>query len=302
MRRLCLFAALLALTACGPSKKEYDTALTESKTMAAEKDSLLTEVLENTKLVNDLNTELAKATSVGVSPVVAGESPASQKAEERQILLGKVREVVARLSETEANLAKSKARVQAVSAKDTKLIAQIEEYQKAISDLKTSMEQQEETFQAIIEDQRGEIAALGTQLDTVRSTVNTLGMEKVALKDTVTTLTRYKNTVYYVSGTKDELLQKGVIVSEGHKFLFFGSKTIAPARNLSPEAFTALDKIQDSVIALPKTDREYQIISRQSLDFLSAGLAKDGKLTGALHIASPEQFWSPSKYLILVED
>jgi hypothetical protein len=31
-------------------------------------------------------------------------------------------------------------------------------------------------------------------------------------------------------------------------------------------------------------------------------VSKDGKVKGSVEIGQPEEFWSPSKYLILVQD
>ena len=93
-------------------------------------------------------------------------------------------------------------------------------------------------------------------------------------------LTAYKNTVYYAVGTKDELMKKGIVTKEGTKFLVFGGTRLEPARNLTPELFTAIDKTQQKSIPLPRTDKKYKIVSRQSPTFLGAGVDKEGKVTG----------------------
>jgi len=43
-------------------------------------------------------------------------------------------------------------------------------------------------------------------------------------------------------------------------------------------------------------------VSRQSPTYLAQGGTKDGKVSGTVEIAQPEEFWSASKYLILVQD
>jgi hypothetical protein len=35
---------------------------------------------------------------------------------------------------------------------------------------------------------------------------------------------------------------------------------------------------------------------------LGGGVTKDGKVSGTVEITQPEDFWAPSKYLILVQD
>jgi hypothetical protein len=108
--------------------------------------------------------------------------------------------------------------------------------------------------------------------------------------------------VYYAVGTKDELIKRGIVTKEGSKFLVFGGTRLEPARNLDPSAFTALDKTQQTSISLPRSDKKYKIVSRQSPSYLSSPVTKDGKVSGAVEISQPEEFWSPSKYLILVQD
>ena len=139
-------------------------------------------------------------------------------------------------------------------------------------------------------------------MDTLSSEKGQLESDKAALTDTVGNLTAYKNTVYYAVGTKDELMKKGIVTKEGSKFLVFGGSRLEPARNLTPDLFTAIDKTQQKSIPLPRTDKKYKIVSRQSPTFLGAGVDKEGKVTGTVEIAQPEEFWAASKYLILVQD
>ena len=96
MRKLML-AGLLIMTAGCASRKDLEKAQSEATSLAAEKDSLLSEVLATSKLVSDVNSELATAKGLGVSPTTTSEgTTASSAAEDRQILLGKIREAVAR--------------------------------------------------------------------------------------------------------------------------------------------------------------------------------------------------------------
>jgi hypothetical protein len=63
-----------------------------------------------------------------------------------------------------------------------------------------------------------------------------------------------------------------------------------------------IDKTQTLSIPLPRTDKRYKIISRQNPEYLAGGVAENGEVEGVFQIASPEDFWSASKYLILVEN
>jgi len=297
MRKAWAMIVLAVVSTAGCNQGELRKALADAKASEAQKDSLLTEVLETTQFVSDVNGELAKTKSLTIS--TKGTDPglpgAKKDRDERKAALARVQAVIAKLNESEAKLATVETRAKQSRQRNARLLAQIETYKKTIEDLKSTAEQQRSDYEA-------QIATLAGRVDTLTTENTTLSTQKAALTDTVGSLTAYKNTVYYAVGTKDELIKKGVITKEGSKFLIFGGTRLEPARNLSPEAFTAIDKVTNTSIPLPRTDKQYKIISRQSPSYLAPGIAKDGKITGSVDIAQPEEFWSASKYLILVQD
>jgi hypothetical protein len=293
--------AVVGTTGC--NQAELKKALAEAKTAEAQKDSLLTEVLETTQFVSDVNSELAKAKSIAVKTAATdpGLPGAKKDREERVAALVRVKAVIAKLNESEAKLAETETRARSSRQRNARLLAQIETFKRTIEDLKTTAEQQKTEYEAALAEKDTQIATLAGRVDTLTSENTMLGIDKAALVDTVSNLTAYKNTVYYAIGTKDELMKKGVVTKEGSKFLVFGGTRLEPARDLNPEAFTAIDKTRQTSIPLPRTDKKYKIISRQSPSYLSSPV-KDGKLTGSVDISRPEEFWSASKYLILVQD
>ena len=281
---------ILAVATVGcTSRANLTKALAESKAAEAQKDSLLTEVLETTQFVSDLNSELAKAKVAALE--ISGDRGvpgAQQDKAERQATLGRIRQVIDRLNQSEAKLTETEKRVKNAKIQNARLLAQIATYKQTIEDLKTAAEQQRAEMEAIIADQRNQIA--------------TLSLEKGWLIDTISHLTAYKNRVYYAVGTKDELIKSGVVTKEGSKFLFFGGTRLEPARRPNLDAFTRIDKTQTLSIPLPRTDKKYKIVSRQSPDFLAGDISEKGELKGVVEIGSPEEFWSASKYLILVQN
>ena len=295
MRKFLLLAVIgLTAVGCDASKEKLNTAMVDNQRISAEKDSLLTEVMANATLVNDINNELAKAKSLGANPVAPGEAGATNASADRQVVLGKIRDAITRLNESEAQLERSKARLASLGRKDSRLLAQITEYQKTVADLKSTVERQQLEYTAIIDSQKVQIVALHATVDTATQQNTQLSTEKQALIDTL-------NTVYYVAGPKDELIKKGVAVQEGSKFLVFGGHHLAAARGLTPAPFVTINRLQDSVIPLPDSTKSYKIITRQSLEF-TQGADKDGKFKGSIRVTSPEQFWAPSKYLIIKQD
>lgn len=292
-----LMLVVIAIAGCNRSQAELQKALAEAQAAEAQKDTLLTEVLETTQFVSDLNSELAKARSVAIAAgdEERGVPGAQQDREQRKATLLRIQQIIARLNESEAKLTAAEERAKSARVRNARLLAQISTYKKTIEDLKTAAEHQRAENEAIIAEQRSQIAVLAGQVDT-------LDKERTTLRGSVARLTTYKNTVYFAVGTKDELLKNGVVTKEGSKFLVFGGTRLEPARDLNTAAFTAIDKTQTLSIALPRTDKKYKIISRQSPSFLAGDVSKKGEVRGVVEIAAPEEFWLPSRYLILVEN
>ena len=247
--------AVVATTGC--NQAELKKALADAKTAEAQKDSLLTEVLETTQFVTDVNAELAKAKSLAVTTTSTdpGVPGAKKDREERQAALARVQSVIAKLNESEAKLAETETRAKTSRQRNARLLAQIETYKKTIADLKSTAEQQVTEYEAQIAEKNTQIATLAGRVDTLSSEKTQLESDKAALSDTVVNLTSYKNTVYYAIGTKDELMKKGIVTKEGSKFLVFGGTRLEPARSLDPDSFTAIDKTHVSSIPLPRTDK-----------------------------------------------
>jgi myosin heavy subunit len=303
MRYAWLIAlAVVATTGC--NQAELKKALAEAKTSEAQKDSLLTEVLETTQFVTDINGELAKAKRMSVKSASTdpGVPGAKKDREERLAALERVKQVIARLNESESKLAETESRAKQSRQRNARLLAQIETFKKTVEDLKTTAEQQKTEYETALAEKDTQIASLAGRVDTLSNEKSQLENSNMALTDTVANLTSYKNTVYYAVGTADELKKKGIVTKEGSKFLVFGGSRLEPARNLDPASFTPIDKTRQTSIPLPRSDKSYKIVSRQSPSYLGSNVSKDGKVKGSLEIGQPEEFWSPSKYLILVQD
>jgi hypothetical protein len=261
------------------------TQLAQARAVSAQQDSLMQGFQQTTQLLADMDKELSKVKGLQshVPLNVKGEANGDTQAAYRASLLGKVQEVTSLLN-------KSRARVAAMSEKNTTLGTQVTDYQATIANL-----------QAMLEQNKADLAALNMRVDSLTTANTSLTSAKAAISDTVTDLRKIANTVYYVVGTKDDLKAKGIVVEEGSKFLFFGHKALVPSRKLDPSEFTAINKWDDTPIALHITNKPFKVVSRQDPALIQQAQGADGKPTGDLHISQPAEFWGPSKYLIIVE-
>jgi hypothetical protein len=262
-----------------------NTRLAQAKAVAAQQDSLLQGFQQTTQLLADIDKDLSsvKGLKSHVPVDTKGENPNDPQAAYRASLQGKVAEVTSLLKQ-------SRARVAALNEKNSALGGKVATYEASIA----SLEQ-------IVEQDKVQMTALHIQVDSLTLANATVTTEKVAVTDTMLTLRKQENTVFVLVGTKDELMKKGIITEEGSKFLFFGSKAMVPARKLDQSMFTAVNKWDDVPVVLHITDKPYKVVSRQDPTLIEAGKDSAGKFNGELHITQPAEFWSTSKYLIIVE-
>jgi hypothetical protein len=288
--------ATLGLTACVP-KADLQKQLDQVKLISAEKDSLLKDVMTTSQFIADINGELSKVKTANAGKPTKGgtgelENPSS--AEQRTLMLARIKEITGRVNEAESRLAASRSRVAKLTGDNTSLTKQLAQYDSTIT-----------AFKTIIDNQKAEIASLTQQVNSLQGENTQLKGEKAVLttqKEALTVeksaLTVERNTVYYVIGTKDALRKKGIIVKKGG-LLGLGA-TDLPATALNPADFTSIDKTTTAEIPLPNAAKSYRVLSRQDLGATDKP-AKGGYKT-AIKITKAEQFWGSSKFLIIVEN
>jgi len=233
----------------------------------------------------DKSISRVKGLSAASNSKKGSESGLEDQLRARKDMLRRVDALVERARETAGEVTALKKHQAELLAENSKL----GEENKALKDSLAAEEQRIATMMSSIEQQAQTIALLQTRLDD-------LG------KDLATVRTAYAKA-YYVIGTEDELLKKGVIVKEGGANLLIKrvGRTLVPARELPADAFSAIDTREVHLIPMPDTTKKYQIVSRQSLDDAKVSLRDGNQFRGPLEIAEGEKFWAPSKFLIIVQ-
>jgi hypothetical protein len=299
---------LVFLAACDTRAKQELRSLAHADSLRVDslvsiKNDLLDEVLSSTQFVNELNAEISKVktrSTAKLATMLGRESDISLIKEERANVTSRIRELVARLDSSEARVASLRARASSLAKRDTTIVAQVAAYEKTIANLRQQVERQKAEYQTTIARQNVQIAELTSQVDTMTQANVRLSGERAALSDTVAHLVSEVNAVYFVIGTKEQLVRNGILVEEGRKrFVFLGGRNVAPARDLDPSKFTKIDRMRDRVINFPAGD--FTILTRHNPSYASPFSAKDGKFSGGLRIDQPERFWETSKFLIIVK-
>lgn len=299
--RLSLIAALALAAACqreGPPRISADSTAYYREQAAnlaaasAQKDSLMVELSEATRLITEVSTELTTIRPTRpTAPVVEGEGA---RTDARAELVAQVKELTSRVRDNEQRLGAARRRIEALGGTNDSLRTALAAYTNTIAEL-----------EGLVASQQTSIEALNQQVAALTGQVTTLAEERRVLTDTVSVMATRENEVYYVVGTRQELLAKGVITQEGGTRLLLVTRvgeSLVPARVLDPGQFTRADKRSLTEIAMPRPDRRYRIVSRHDLAHAEAVALEKGKFREVLRITAPQPFWSASKYLIIVED
>jgi uncharacterized coiled-coil protein SlyX len=279
--------AMAGVLACGPSE-EVQRQLAELQAVSAEKDSLLTQVADNARLMSEISAEVARVQTAqaGAQETAGPPDPSAV----RESIAG----ITRRIEESEARLAESQKRIQTLTRENRAGQTKLTELEKTIED-----------FQATIANQRLTIESLNTQVAELQQQNVQLVTQNTDLTTKVEDMTVRDHTVYYVVGTKEELLEKGIIEEQGgSRVLFvFGKrgKTIVPGRNLDMSMFNTIDRTVTTDIPMPVPEAGYTIVTRQDLSALSTTPDEKGRFVGEIRIADPERFWASSKVLIVVQ-
>ena len=275
MKKLMFSVAsvVLAVAACGTSA-ETERKLAELEQVNAQKDSLMQEVALSSRLLSDINVELAKVQVRSNRLQVSTESPITASTD---TMIAKLRYVVTRVREAEKQLSQNRARIKSLTS---------------LSDsLRSTLDSTVSNLQTVIATQK-------TTIDWLTERVDALSSENVALRDSLA-------TGYYVIGTRDELKKKGILEEHGGGRILFvlwrTGRTLQPARNLDPSLFTAIDTRQVTQIPLPDSTREYRIASLQDVSYIAEQRDHNAYTdVPSLTITSPADFWRNSKFLVII--
>lgn len=289
---------LVAGTACGESKEHKledsinAAAAAEqavlARQLAAQKDSLVAVVLDADQFISQIDSQVSRVK--GLPKRDKGKAKAEgvlqEQLEARQDMLFKVDALVKRAQATARQLADAQRREAGLRTANGQLTDSLAKTEAMIVQLGETIQRQT------------------AQITELQTSVTQLAEANTRLTDELRVTLASNSRVYYIIGREDELLKKGVIVKEGGMNLLLGrvGETVHPSRTLDPAVFTSIDAREVQRIAMPDSTKRYRIVSRQSLDDAEVTKRDKSWFTGSnLNITNVNKFWSPSRYLIVVQ-
>jgi hypothetical protein len=255
-----------------------------SNQLAAQKDSLVRVVLDADAFLGQMDSAISSVKGIPRARRSSSD-PLAAQLQARKDMQQRVNALVMRATTTANQLAALQRRQMDTQSLNTTLREQLNDQAAKID----ADAQLITDLGATIERQNVQIATLESRLDSLSTEVRTL-------EDKL-------NKAYFVVGTEKELLERGVVVKEGGANLLIArpGRTIVPARVLNPVAFTEIDQRQVTTIQVPDTTRRYRLISRQNLDAAEVTNRQELEFRGHIRITKPEEFWGPSRFLILLQ-
>jgi hypothetical protein len=295
-RQFVLVLSIAALATACVSKREKArndslAAITREQlelttALSAQKDSLTRIIFDADHFIMSIDSQIrtVKGLPAGKRVKARAESPIEEQVERRKEVMARVTALVDRAKTTAAELNASREREKALREEKADLEQKIADATQQMSSDESMVAELGETIQR----QQETITGLELRVDSLITETKTIGMA------------HYR--AFYVVGTEDELIEKGIVQREGgaNLIVLFPGRTLQPSRALNAALFTQIDQRDVREIVVPDTTKRYRLVSRQSLDAAEVRDRDNSDFSGNLKIANADQFWAQSRYLILV--
>ncbi len=270
------------------SERDSLSSLVQNAT--SDKDRALQQVIDATRFADQVDAELRQVRGLTSRVGVSGpdESGREQAANAQRDILDRLAQMRQRLNARQAQVS---------SLLDT--LKSLRSDSSATATLLTDL-----SARLVARDR--DIATFEDEVRKLRAENSVLASEKAVLTDTVKAMDVRENTVYYVVGSRKQLIDDGVVSEEGGSrglLIVKLGKTLVPSRSLDRARFTAADRRETLTIPLPRSDRPYKIVSRHDVALIETDKKEnDGSFRGeSIRITDPRAFWSTSPYLIIAE-
>lgn len=197
------------------------------------------QTIQDISTIQDSLNAIALDDATGLRPTSLGA--------ERRLSPAQSDEVLARIGELRAGIARTRERIQSLETRLKSSSGQVAGLGRLVKQLKAGLAVKEQ-----------QVAMLSTQVDSLQTHVAGLNVKVeeaqtqiAAQTDTLEERRRELGTVYYVIGTRSSLLKDGVVVARGG-VLGLG-KTLDASGKMDPTSFRAVDTDQETTIPIAAT-------------------------------------------------
>jgi hypothetical protein len=305
-----------------------DTVRRQNRALSEKNEYLLGQLNALSSIVNEIDRDLSGGRAGGTIQPLLPNGEIGDTVSERQLLEAKRLRIATNLDRLTTQLHRSDSLFRAATANDSNARAAL-----ATSGETLAM------FRTLAETRAAQFAEFEERFDSLRVENRALADERDRMRDSLTRLSSRVGRVYYVVGTREELLAAGVIrevtVAKRNWRGWQREKQLLPTHDAdlarlatirsafgtiatsaddesdveqqgnarAPEngEFRELDRYRDTVLPLPSLRHaRLRVLSSQDMRFAD-GVAKDGRVNAdRLRITDPEGFWEGGRYLVLL--
>lgn len=188
-------------------------------------------------------------------------------------------------------LKKNKQTIADLKAKVRKSGGRVTELEKMIDRMAQQIEEKDAQVAQLTE----QLEKMNIQIEILSSDIENLTAEGASKSQTISEQTTALNTAWYVVGTKRELLDHNIITREGG---FAGIGTNKKLKqDFSKDYFTVVDITL--LRSIPLTKKKASLITTHPTQSYKM---YGEKVSDSLVITNPREFWSVSKYLVIMID
>ena len=280
MKKLMFFAAcLLTMVSCNDGKSKVDTET------ASQVDSLNQVIVQKDNEINDMLSTFGEIEEGFREIAEAQERVAVAKSGEGANQKERIREniqfIQSTMQQNKELINKLRQQLRESSVKGDALRKLVDNMQHQLEE----KEQQLQQMRALLDERDIQIMNLDEQVANLNSDVAELTTETNQRAATISVQDKQLNTAWFVFGTKNELKEQQILVD---------GKVLQSSFN--KEYFTKIDIRVDKEIKLYSSSA--QILTTHPTS--SYVLQRDANKQYVLRITDPQQFWSTSKYLVVL--
>ena len=280
MKKILILASLaLAMTACTDNAKRHEAAMAQQRDslnqIIAQKDNEINDMVGTLNDIEQGFREITEAQGrVAVAQRGEGANAETRIRENMQFIQSTMQQNRELINKLRQQLRTSTINGEQLKRAIENLTAQLEEKDNELRSLRAELEAKDI-----------HIAELDQAIAGLNEDVANLKEENTSKTETINTQDKQLNTAWFVFGTKKELKEQHIL--DDGKVL---------EKNFNKDYFTKIDI---------RVDKEIKLYSR-SAEMLTAHpansytLQRDANKQYVLRITNPEQFWSTSKYLVVM--
>lgn len=277
---IILIIATTLLTACGNKQEESEknpladslsNVNTQLKSQLSQKEAALQEFIDAFNEIQDNINKIKEKEKIVTNSTQTGDVKSKEET---------IKEDIQAIYDL---LNKNKMKVASLSKKLKDANIKNESLEKMIANLQAIIEEKDKE----IEQLKDKIEALNIELSNLQTSYQELAQE-----NEVKTEKLY--TAYYAIGTVKELKEKGVITKEGG-FIGIGKSTKLKD-NFNKDYFTKIDITK--ITSIPISAKSAKVLTTHP--FNTYKFVGDKKHVDRIEIINPDEFWSASKFLVIV--